>query len=121
MDKLAEGYGLIEGPVWDAQRGLLYSDVINGGVFCLDRQDKVSQVIAHRRGIGGMALHADGGLIVGGRINSKLRAGLRVGGSYGYAEGSERPDIGGLTLPLQAASTVSTAFQLPAKTRLRQP
>lgn len=67
MDKLAEGYGLIEGPVWDAQRGLLYSDVINGGVFCLDRQDKVSQVIAHRRGIGGMALHADGGLIVGGR------------------------------------------------------
>jgi gluconolactonase len=67
MDKLAEGYGLIEGPVWDPARGLLYSDVINGGVFCLDRQDKVSQVIEHRRGIGGMALHADGGLIVGGR------------------------------------------------------
>lgn len=67
MDKLAEGYGLIEGPVWDPDRGLLYSDVINGGVFCLDRNDRVSQIIEHRRGIGGMALHADGGLIVGGR------------------------------------------------------
>jgi gluconolactonase len=33
----------------------------------LDRAGKVSQVVPKRRGIGGMALHANGGLIVGGR------------------------------------------------------
>lgn len=67
MEKLADGYGLIEGPVWDPARGLIYSDVINGGVFCLDRDDKVSTVIEHRRGIGGMALHENGGIVVSGR------------------------------------------------------
>jgi gluconolactonase len=67
MERLATGYGLIEGPVWDPARGLYFSDVINGGVFLLDTADKVSPVVAKRRGIGGMALHTAGGLIVGGR------------------------------------------------------
>ena len=67
MDKLAEGYGLIEGPVWDTGRGLLFSDVPNGGVYCLGAGGQVTTVVEHRRGIGGMALHADGGLIVSGR------------------------------------------------------
>ncbi len=67
MQELATGYGLIEGPVWDDTRGLIYSDVINGGVFCLGLDDKVSQVIEHRRGIGGMALHENGGIVVSGR------------------------------------------------------
>ncbi|MCB1743039.1 MAG: SMP-30/gluconolactonase/LRE family protein [Gammaproteobacteria bacterium] len=67
MEELATGYGLVEGPVWDPQRGLLYSDVHNGGVFCLDRAGRVTQVVEHRRGIGGMALHERGGLVVGGR------------------------------------------------------
>lgn len=67
MDKLTEGYGLIEGPVWDPGRGLLYSDVMFGGVYCLDRDGKVSTVFEHRRGIGGMALHEAGGLVVSGR------------------------------------------------------
>src|SRR5262249_46866712 len=64
---VAEGYGLIEGPVWDPTRGLYFSDVFNGGVYLLDRADKVSQVVPKRRGIGGMALHEAGGLVVGGR------------------------------------------------------
>lgn len=67
MQALATGYGLIEGPVWDPAKGLYFSDVMGGGVFLLDRQDKVTQVVEKRRGIGGMALHAEGGLIVGGR------------------------------------------------------
>jgi gluconolactonase len=67
MDQLASGYGLIEGPVWDPARGLLFSDVINGGVFCLERGGEVRPVIEHRRGIGGMALHEGGGLVVSGR------------------------------------------------------
>ena len=67
MQEITTGYGLIEGPVWDAARGLYFSDVLNGGVFLLDRADKVTQVVPKRRGIGGMALHASGGLVVGGR------------------------------------------------------
>ena len=67
MEKLATGYGLIEGPVWDRQRGLLFSDVPNGGVYCLGRSGGIETVVEHRRGIGGMALHEDGGLIVSGR------------------------------------------------------
>ena len=67
LENLATGYGLIEGPVWDDSRGLIYSDVINGGVFCVGLDDSISQVIEHRRGIGGMTLHENGGIVVSGR------------------------------------------------------
>ncbi len=67
MDKLTTGYGLIEGPVWDSERGLVFSDVVFGGAFCLKIDGSVEQVIAHRRGMGGMAPHIDGGLVVSGR------------------------------------------------------
>ena len=67
LEKLAEGYGLIEGPVWSPERGLLFSDVLFGGVYCLGSDGGVSPVFGHRRGIGGMALHEGGGLIVSGR------------------------------------------------------
>ncbi len=67
MHQVATGYGLIEGPVWDPSRGLYFSDVINGGVHLLDRAGAVSLVVPKRRGIGGMALHEKGGLVVGGR------------------------------------------------------
>jgi gluconolactonase len=67
MEQLATGYGLIEGPVWDSKRGLLFSDVENGGVYCLSPSGAITTVVEHRRGIGGMALHADGGLVVSGR------------------------------------------------------
>ena len=67
MEALATGYGLIEGPVWDPDEGLYWSDVAHGGVHRLARSGAVTTVIPHRRGIGGMARHADGGLVVGGR------------------------------------------------------
>ena len=67
MEQLAQGYGLIEGPVWEDRKGLLYSDVLFGGVFRLNLDGAVETVFEHRRGIGGMALHEAGGLIVSGR------------------------------------------------------
>lgn len=67
METLATGYTLIEGPVWDPARGLLFSDVHDGGVYRLDASGAVTPVIEHRRGIGGIALHELGGLVVGGR------------------------------------------------------
>jgi sugar lactone lactonase YvrE len=67
MEKLCEGYGLIEGPVWDDERGLIFSDVVFGGVFALNTDGEVSQIFEHRKGIGGMARHVAGGMVVSGR------------------------------------------------------
>jgi gluconolactonase len=67
MQVVATGYGLIEGPVWDAAKGLYFSDVTGGGIFLLDRADRVTTAVPKRRGVGGMALHAAGGLVAGGR------------------------------------------------------
>lgn len=69
MEEVAKGYGLIEGPVWDsAFKALYFSDVANGGIFRLNTADNtVTQVIEKRRGVGGMALHANGGLVFSGR------------------------------------------------------
>lgn len=67
MEELASGYGLIEGPVWDPARGLIFSDVINGGAHCLASDGTIETIVAYRKGMGGMALHADGGLVVSGR------------------------------------------------------
>ncbi len=67
MERLVQGYGLVEGPVWVPGRGLMFSDVHGGGVHCLSADGTIDTVFPHRRGIGGMALHADNGLVVGGR------------------------------------------------------
>jgi len=67
METLARGYGLVEAPLWVPGRGLMFSDVLNGGVFCIDHDGRVVVVFEHRRGVGGMALHEAGGLVVSGR------------------------------------------------------
>ncbi|MDP3493681.1 MAG: SMP-30/gluconolactonase/LRE family protein [Hyphomonadaceae bacterium] len=67
MQQVAGGFGLVEAPVWDAARGLNFSDVTNGGVFLLSREGELTNVLAKRRGIGGMALHTEGGLVMSGR------------------------------------------------------
>lgn len=67
VELLSTGHGLLEGPVWDPARGLLVADAIGGGVWCLAAGELPRIVVPHRRGIGGMALHAAGGLVVSGR------------------------------------------------------
>ena len=67
MERIAHGYGLVEGPVYSADHGLLFSDVLGGGVYAVDDGGDVRTIFEHRRGIGGMALHEAGGLIVSGR------------------------------------------------------
>ena len=76
LEPVVDGYGLIEGPVWHPEFGLLFSDVIFGGVYVLDERDEVHEVFAHRRGIGGMVLHADNGLVVSGKNISVKRFGV---------------------------------------------
>ena len=64
---LVSGFGLIEGPLYEPGHGLLFSDTINGGVRCLAPDGSLRDIVAHRKGIGGIARHANGGLIVSGR------------------------------------------------------
>lgn len=76
MERLAHGYTLVEGPVWVPERGLVFSDVHDGGVYCLGLDGSVETVFPYRRGIGGMALHENNGMVVGGRnISFKSFAG----------------------------------------------
>ena len=75
LETLAWGYGLIEGPRVDAENNLYFSDVPNGGVFCRHPDGSIDTVIPKRRGVGGIALHADGGIVVSGRDVSHVRDG----------------------------------------------
>ena len=67
MEELATGFGLVEGPTWLKDKGLLFSDVIRGGVYLLNDSNEISTILEHRRGIGGIAIHEEDGLIVGGK------------------------------------------------------
>jgi sugar lactone lactonase YvrE len=67
FETLVSGFGLIEGPRVDGSGNLYFSDVPNGGVRRLTPEGELSVVIPKRRGVGGIALHADGGLVVSGR------------------------------------------------------
>lgn len=66
MQELVSGHGLLEGPTVDQEGGVYFSDVIQGGVYRWS-PDGVVQVVPKRRGVGGIVVHADGGLIVTGR------------------------------------------------------
>ena len=75
MERVASGWFLAEAPVADPAGGLWFSDAIGGGVFHWSRSSgDVETVIPKRRGVGGMALHADGGLVVTGREIIHFRA-----------------------------------------------
>ena len=67
LEPVAWGYGLIEGPRVDPEGGLYFSDVPNGGVRRLAPDGSIEVVVPKRRGVGGIALHADGGIVISGR------------------------------------------------------
>lgn len=67
IETVSSGFGLLEGPVWDPDRGLLFTDATAGGVVCLGTDGALQTVVTHRTGIGGIALHANAGVVVSGR------------------------------------------------------
>jgi gluconolactonase len=68
VERIAHGYRLAEAPVATADGGVEFSDVLGGGVFRWSPGgDGVEVVVPKRRGVGGMARHADGGLVMSGR------------------------------------------------------
>ena len=87
-ETLAFGYGLIEGPRVAPDGSLYFSDVHNGGVRRLHPDGSIEVVVPKRRGVGGISLHADGGLVISGRNICHVRDGeTRI--LY------ERDDVGG--------------------------
>ncbi|HEX8083986.1 MAG TPA: SMP-30/gluconolactonase/LRE family protein [Solirubrobacteraceae bacterium] len=72
FDVVAQGFGLAEAPLWDGE-SLLFSDAIFGGVKRVGADGRVEEVLSKRRGIGGMALHEDGGILISGRDVLHLR------------------------------------------------
>lgn len=48
-------------------RELYFSDGRGGGVYKLDRDGSLEVVIPNGKGVGGLCLHADGGIIASGR------------------------------------------------------
>jgi gluconolactonase len=68
LARLASGYGLLEGARWYPEHGLVFSDMTKGGVYRLapGATDPETR-IPHRKAIGGLVAHADGGFVVSGR------------------------------------------------------
>jgi gluconolactonase len=75
METLATGYGLVEAPTVDGEGNVYFSDALGGGVHRWSPDGGVETVIPKRRGIGGMCLHADGGMVVSGRDVQHVRGG----------------------------------------------
>ena len=67
MEALATGFGLLEAPCAAQDGSVYFSDVLGGGVHRWSPDGGVETVVPKRRGIGGMCLHADGGLVLSGR------------------------------------------------------
>lgn len=87
---LAHGYGLAEAPTVDIDGSLVFSDVLGGGVYRLDAAGNVTIVVPKRRGVGGIAIHEDGGIVCSGRDVVHVRDGheprtvLHVDGVAGW-------------------------------------
>jgi sugar lactone lactonase YvrE len=79
FELLASGFGAVEGPTIDDAGNLYFCDLYKGGVYRLAPDGSQEEVFPRRRYIGGLCLHADGGIIMSGRDVSHLRNGeLRI-------------------------------------------
>ncbi len=69
LEPLARGgFGLCEAPRIDGDGAVWFSDVTGGGIFRVaPGGDTIDEVLAGRRGVGGMVLHERGGVVATGR------------------------------------------------------
>ena len=75
MELITSGYGLVEGPRVDSEGRLYFSDVHGGGVYRRSVDGALETVVPKRRGVGGIALQADGGIVCSGRNICHVRDG----------------------------------------------
>lgn len=73
---LASGFQLVEGPTLDTDGSLVFSDVMGGGVHRLAADGTVTTLVPKRKVVGGIALHADGGVVFSGRDVQHARDGV---------------------------------------------
>jgi gluconolactonase len=87
---LAHGYRLAEAPTVDRDGSLVFSDVLGGGIYRIEPAGRVTVVVPKRRGVGGIAIHEDGGIVCSGRDLQHVREGheprtvLHVDGVAGW-------------------------------------
>jgi sugar lactone lactonase YvrE len=87
---LARPHGLLEGPRFGSGGEIVYSDVLAGGVWACSEDGVVRELLAKRRGVGGIVAHADGGWVISGRTvlhlgsDSSQRELLRDQSACGY-------------------------------------
>ena len=63
----------------DADGGLYFCDSHKGGVYRRTPQGEIETIVPKRKGVGGIVLHADGGIVVSGRdISHVTPSGSRV-------------------------------------------
>jgi D-xylonolactonase len=67
LETISTGHGLLEGPVWDKTLGFIVADATVGGVWRIKQGSAPEVVVPHRKGIGGLALHENGSVVIGGR------------------------------------------------------
>ena len=66
LETLASGYGLVEGPRTDADNNLYFTDVFGGGVYRRSPDGEIVTLVDGRMMVGGLLLHAEGGLVMTG-------------------------------------------------------
>jgi sugar lactone lactonase YvrE len=116
LDTLASGFGLAEGPCAARDGSIYFSDVFGGGVYRWSAEDGLTTVLPKRRGVGGIVLHRDGGVVVSGRDvlhidGSSTRLLLTIEGVTGFndmaADGAGRLYAGALRFnPFKGESAV---------------
>ncbi len=72
---LASGYRAIEGPTVGHDGSLYFSDVYGGGVYRLAGPGVIETVVPRRKFVGGICLHASGGIVIAGRDVNHVRNG----------------------------------------------
>lgn len=70
-----DGFGLCEAPRVDRDGAVWFSDVTGGGIFRIaPGGDAIDEVVAGRRGVGGLVLHERGGVVATGRDLLRVHA-----------------------------------------------
>jgi sugar lactone lactonase YvrE len=87
---LASGFGALEGPVVDADGTLFVSDLKRGVVHSISPTGAVA-VVTQRSHVGGICLHADGGLVLSGQsvVHHRGAQGRLL---YALSDVAERPN-----------------------------
>ncbi|MEY2590043.1 MAG: hypothetical protein QOJ67_2027 [Acidimicrobiaceae bacterium] len=66
-DVLVDGLDLGEAPRVDDQGRVWFTNVLGGGVYRWSEGGDVETMVPKRKGVGGLALHEDGGVVISGR------------------------------------------------------